>query len=243
MHFRRIAFAAGLLASAASFAWAQETADRIFTGGPVLTMNDAQPRAGAVAVKDGRIIAVGTPEEIAAFQGEGTVVTDLAGRTLIPGFVDAHGHIFGGGIQALSANLLAPPDGDVTDIASLQQTLRDWMAENRELVEAANLIIGFGYDNSPAGRAAPSDARPNSMRCRPSIPIYIVHQSGHLGAANTKAIEIAGHHGRHAEPAGRRHSCAMPRASRPACWKRTRITRVLGEAPVIVDRERDEGDR
>jgi predicted amidohydrolase YtcJ len=191
MHVARIAFAAGLMASAASFAWAQETADRIFTGGPVLTMNDAQPRAGAVAVSDGRILAVGTPEEIAAFRGEGTEVTDLAGRALIPGFVDAHGHIFGGGVQALSANLLAPPDGEVTDIASLQQTMRDWIAENRELVEKANLIIGFGYDNSQLAELRhPTAAEMDAVSTE--FPIYIVHQSGHLGTANTKAMEIAG---------------------------------------------------
>jgi predicted amidohydrolase YtcJ len=96
MHFRRVALAAGLMASAASVVMAQEPADRIFTGGPVLTMNDAQPRAGAVAVTDGRIVAVGTPEEIAAFRGEGTEVTDLAGRALVPGFFDAHGHVMAG---------------------------------------------------------------------------------------------------------------------------------------------------
>jgi predicted amidohydrolase YtcJ len=201
MQFRRIAFAAGLLASAASFAWAQETADRIFTGGPVLTMNDAQPRAEAVAVKDGRIVAVGTPEEIEAFRGEGTVVTDLAGRALIPGFVDAHGHIFGGGIQALSANLLAPPDGDVTDIAGMQQTLRDWIAENRELVEKANLIIGFGYDNSQLAELRhPTAAELDAVSTE--FPIYVVHQSGHLGTANTKAMELAGITADTANPAG-----------------------------------------
>jgi predicted amidohydrolase YtcJ len=107
-------------------------------------MNDAQPRAEAVAVKDGVIIAVGTVEEIMALSGEGTEVTELDGRALIPGFVDAHGRAFGGGLQAVSANLLAPPDGEATDIASLQQTLRDWTAANEEVVAKANLIIGFG---------------------------------------------------------------------------------------------------
>jgi predicted amidohydrolase YtcJ len=201
MHFRQVVFTAGLMVSAASMAWAQETADRIFTGGPVITMNDAQPRAEAVAVKDGRIVAVGTPEEIEAFRGEGTVVTDLAGRALIPGFVDAHGHIFGGGIQALSANLLAPPDGDVTDIAGMQQKLRDWIAENRELVEKANLIIGFGYDNSQLAELRhPTAAELDAVSTE--FPIYVVHQSGHLGTANTKAMELAGITADTANPAG-----------------------------------------
>jgi predicted amidohydrolase YtcJ len=53
-------------------------------------------------------------------KGANTRLLDLAGRAMLPGFVDAHGHMVVGGIQALSANLLAPPDGEVTDIASLQ---------------------------------------------------------------------------------------------------------------------------
>lgn len=86
--------------------FAQEVANRIFASGPVLTMNDAQPRAEAVSVKDGMIIAVGTAEEIMALKGAGTEVTELDCRALIPGFVDAHGHVFGGGLQAVSMSVM-----------------------------------------------------------------------------------------------------------------------------------------
>lgn len=144
--FRRI-LAAALVLSPIAPAMAQD-ADRIWTGGPVLTMNDAAMRAEAVAEKDGRILAVGSAEAVKRHRGAGAQVIDLAGRALVPGFVDAHGHIFGGGVQALSANLLAAPDDDVTDIASLQRTLRDWIAANGAVIEKANLITGFGYDNS-----------------------------------------------------------------------------------------------
>ena len=180
-----------LAAVAASPAIAQDRADRIFTGGPVLTMNDAQPRAEAVAVKDGLIIAVGSAAEVMALKGDATEVTDLKGRALIPGFVDAHGHIFAGGLQAISANLLAAPDGDVTDIASLQNTLRAWIDENRAIVEKANLIIGFGYDNSQLAELRhPTRAELDAVSTE--FPIYIVHQSAHLGTANSTALELAG---------------------------------------------------
>jgi predicted amidohydrolase YtcJ len=191
MTFGQIAFATGLLVTTASLAWAQEPADRIFTGGPVLTMNDAQPRVGAVAVKDGRIVAVGTPEEIEALRGEGTVVTDLAGRALVPGFFDAHGHVMAGGVQALTANLLAPPDGEVTDIASLQQVLRDWAEENRAQVEATGLIIGFGYDNSQLAELR-HPTKEELDEVSTEFPVYIVHQSSHLGATNSKGLEMLG---------------------------------------------------
>ncbi len=191
MFIRHLALATALTASAASIASAQQSADRIFTGGPVLTMNDAQPRAGAVAVADGRIVAVGTPEEIQAYRGEGTEVTDLAGRALIPGFFDAHGHVMAGGVQALTANLLAPPDGEVTDIASLQQVLRDWAEKNRATVETVGLIMGFGYDNSQLAELRhPTRAELDAVSTE--YPVFLIHQSGHIGATNAKALEMLG---------------------------------------------------
>ena len=89
-------------------------ADTIYTGGTILTINDELPRADAVAVKDNMIIAVGSSEEVLAYKKESTQMFDLDGRTLLPGFVDSHGHAVLGGLQALSANLLPPPDGDLS---------------------------------------------------------------------------------------------------------------------------------
>jgi hypothetical protein len=78
-------------------------------GGAILTMDDAAMRAEAVAAKGGRIIAVGTAGQVLALRGPETEVIDLAGRAMVPGFVDPHGHIVLGGLQALSANLLPRP--------------------------------------------------------------------------------------------------------------------------------------
>ena len=170
---------------------AQEVADTIYSGGPILTMNDAQPSAEAVAVKDGVIIAVGSLAEISQHQGAETDMFDLDGRALLPGFIDSHGHVVNGGLQRLSANLLAPPDGDVTDIPSLKETLRVWMENNKESVEAANLVIGFGYDQSQLAELRhPTRADLDDVSM--DVPILLVHQSSHLGAANSKALEMAG---------------------------------------------------
>ena len=128
---------------AAPTAWAQAPADRIWTGGPILTMNDGAMRAEAVAEKGGRIVAVGTAAEVMKLKGAGTKVIDLAGRATLPGFLDAHGHMFVGGIQALSANLLAPPDGTVTDIASLQKAVRGWMAANAAPAASVSGTIAY----------------------------------------------------------------------------------------------------
>lgn len=121
---------------------AQDVADTIYSGGPILTINDGQPKVEAVAVKDGRILAAGTLADISTFKGETTETFDLNGRTMLPGFVDSHGHVVMGGIQALSANLLAPPDGDVTDIASLQATLKAWAETNAATVDKGSIEVG-----------------------------------------------------------------------------------------------------
>ncbi|MCU0976180.1 MAG: amidohydrolase [Steroidobacteraceae bacterium] len=167
------------------------TADRIWTGGTILTMNDAAMRAEAVAVKDGRILAVGSEESVMAHRGKATEVIDLGGRALLPGFVDSHGHVYMGGLQALSANLLAPPDGVVTDIASLQRAIRDWMAANQKIVESIDLVIGFGYDNAQLAELR-HPTREDLDAISTTVPIMLIHQSGHIGAANTKALDVAG---------------------------------------------------
>lgn len=168
-----------------------ETADTIYHGGPVITIDDAAPRGQAVAVKDGKILAVGKKEDVLKTKGANTKLVDLAGKAMLPGFVDAHGHVFGGGIQALSANLLAPPDGEVRDIASLQRTLRDWIAANKAAVDKIQLVVGFGYDNSQLAELR-HPTREDLDAVSKDLPIIIVHQSSHLCSANSKALEIGG---------------------------------------------------
>jgi len=178
-----------------------ETADRIWTGGPILTMNDAAMRAEAVAIKDGRILAVGAEAVVLAHRGEGTEVIDLAGRAMVPGFVDSHGHVFMGGLQALSANMLAPPDGDVSDIASMQQVIRDWVAANQAIVDKIDLIVGFGYDNAQLAELRhPTRADLDAVSI--DVPVILVHQSGHIGAMNSKALAEVGISARSENPPG-----------------------------------------
>ncbi len=185
---RTITLIAALLASAPLLA---QQADRIWSGGPILTMEDQAMRAEAVAEADGRILAVGSRAEVMKTRGPDTQMIDLAGRTLLPGFVDAHGHVLMGGLQALSANLLAPPDGEVTDIASLQQTIRDWAKANQPAIQSANLMFGFGYDNAQL-KELRHPTRDDLDAVSTDVPLIIVHQSGHIGALNSKALEMAG---------------------------------------------------
>jgi predicted amidohydrolase YtcJ len=182
-------------------AHAAETADTIYLGGPILTINDKAPRAEAVAVADGLILAVGDRESVMTHKGAGTEIVDLEGRAMLPGFVDSHGHTVMGGLQALSANLLAPPDGAVKDIAGLQDTLRIWLSENTEMVDEAQLIVGFGYDQSQL-KELRHPTRGDLDAVSTKLPIIIVHQSGHFGVANSKALELTGVSADSANPPG-----------------------------------------
>jgi hypothetical protein len=180
---------------------AQQIAESIWSGGPILTMNDKAMRAEAVAVAGGKIIAVGSRSDVMKLRGPATQLVDLAGGTLVPGFVDAHGHVVLGGLQALSANLLAPPDGKVQDIATLQQTLRDWARSNAAAVEKAKVIIGFGYDPSQLKeRRHPTKEELDAVSLE--IPILIVHQSSHLAAVNSATLKAMGYDASSKDPPG-----------------------------------------
>jgi predicted amidohydrolase YtcJ len=190
LRYRAVVLYAACLALAMP-TMAQTSADRIWSGGPVITMNDKAMRAEAVAEAGGRIVAVGSKADVMKLRGPGTQLVDLKGRTMLPGFVDAHGHVMMGGLQALSANLLAPPDGEVRDIASLQKVVREWMAANEAAVRKIDLIVGFGYDNATLAEQR-HPTRDDLDQISKDIPILLVHQSGHIIAVNSKAIEVAG---------------------------------------------------
>lgn len=170
---------------------AAQEADQIWFGGPILTMEDSQPTAQAVAVKDGRILAVGERSALESHRGAGTQLHDLQGKALLPGFVDAHGHAFMIGIQAKSANLLSPPDGKVTDIASLQDTLKAWSKQNASTEKSIGMIIGFGYDDAQLHEQR-HPTREDLDAVTTDTPILVIHQSGHLGVMNSKALQAAG---------------------------------------------------
>jgi len=193
------ALAAGMaLAAPAS---AQPKADSIWSGGPILTMNDKAMRAEAVAVAHGKILAVGKRSEVMKLKGPATQLVDLKGQTLVPGFVDAHGHVVIGGLQAISANLLAPPDGKVTDIASMQQTLRDWAQKNAAIVEKTKIIIAFGYDNSQL-KELRHPTKEELDAVSKDVPIVIIHQSSHLATVNSVMLKEMGYDASSKDPAG-----------------------------------------
>lgn len=187
--------------SGASLAAAQ-TAEAVFKGGKILTMVGDRPAyVEAVAVDKGRIAFAGDAAGVNAYVGAQTQVHDLGGRFMLPGFVDPHGHMVMGGLQALSANLLAPPDGEVTDIPGVVATLKQWAADNADAVKRANVIIGFGYDNAQL-KELRHPTKEELDAVSKDIPVVIIHQSGHLASVNSAGLKLAGFDASTKDPEG-----------------------------------------
>lgn len=180
---------------------ARSSSDTIFTGGPILTMEDTAPTAEAVAVRNGVIVAVGSLDAARAAVGRNAQTVNLDGRTLLPGFFDPHGHVSMVGLQARYANLLPAPDGQGDDIPALQRITRDWMNAHEAMVRDTQLVIGFGYDDSQL-KEHRHPTRTELDAISDSVPILFLHQSGHMGSANSAALAAAGISASTSNPAG-----------------------------------------
>ena len=178
-----------------------QPADEIYVGSSILTMDPARPRAEAVAVAQGRIVAVGGRAELeASRKGPATRVVDIGGATLLPGFIDGHSHIS----QALTfadwANVSIPPVGSVDSIASLLETLGRHVA-TRGGAAPGEWILAWGYD--PDGLAANRHVvRADLDVAFPDNPVMLLHVSGHGVVLNSAALRLAGIDARTPTPAG-----------------------------------------
>jgi predicted amidohydrolase YtcJ len=183
----RHAFAVALAAHAlAGFAAAEPpTAERIFRGGPIVTVNTARPAAEAVAVAGGRIVAVGDEADVMRLAMPTTELVELAGRTLVPGFIDGHSHFFccvDVQVQALCAS---PPAGPCTSVADVIAQLKK-LQERRRIGPGA-FVIGYGYDPDLLAERRPPTRRELDAAF-PDNPAFIIHVSGHGAMLNSKAL-------------------------------------------------------
>ena len=213
---RRLPFAAvlALLTACDGQAPAPMSADRLWVGEHIITLDEAQAGATAVAVKGERILWVGRQEDWA---GEAAQITELGERALLPGFIDAHGHLSFSARTAQTANVASPPVGAVTAIPSLQEVLRTYMAERG--VAPGEWVVGVGYDDSLLEeRRHPNRDDLDAVSDR--HPIALIHVSGHLAAINSLALQRLGVTAETPDPAGA--SSGEGRAGRcpMAFWKR-----------------------
>ncbi|WP_197053835.1 amidohydrolase [Chitinibacter sp. ZOR0017] len=176
-----LAFGGGLAAAAPA-----KVADAIYYGGDIVTINDQQPTAEALAVKGGAILAVGSRAELGKLKGKQTKMINLHGQTLLPAFLDAHSHYINSLTVASQLNLYAPPAGPAKDVPSIVAELKKFAAEKK--IKKGELIQAYGYDDTamPEGRLLNRDDLDEAL---PNNPVIVHHVSMHGGVLNSLALK------------------------------------------------------
>lgn len=166
----------------------KKPADLVITGGTIYTLDDAQPIVEAVVVNADTIVFAGTAKAAEEWIGDNTNVIDLAGKTMIPGFIEGHGHFMGVGFNELDLDL-----SGVKNFDEIVERVR--IAASK--AKPGEWILGRGWhqdkwDSKPADmvKGYPSHAQLSAVS--PDNPVFLSHASGHMSLANAKAIEIAG---------------------------------------------------
>jgi predicted amidohydrolase YtcJ len=162
-------------------------AHQVFINGDVLTMDAQNNIVQALSVRGDRIEVVGSTQQIMALVDDNTEVVDLRGRTLLPGFVDAHGHFPGSGQSEISADLNSPPIGKTRTMAEALAALK----AQADKVSGDGWITGFGYDDTLlAEKRHPTRAELDEISSE--RPVVVTHVSGHMLVANSAALAFAG---------------------------------------------------
>lgn len=160
---------------------------QVWTNGRILTMDADGSEATALVIEDDRITAVGSDDDVARWLPDAEVALDLEGRTVVPGFIEAHGHFPGAGLVAVAADLNSPPIGTVKTIQEALDALRQTNANQ----PGDGWLIGFGYDDTMLEEQR-HFTREDLDRVSTTRPILAMHISAHMAVVNSVALERAG---------------------------------------------------
>jgi hypothetical protein len=157
-------------------------ADLVLLGGRIYTGDPGRPWAQALAVKDGRVVAVGPEVDVAPHRGPATAVLDAGGRLVVPGLIDTHFHLPMGAQQLDAVDLL-----DAADLPEIQRRVREHARRHPD----APWVRGRGwfYSALPGGRPP---TRLDLDAVESSRPVYLEAYDGHSGWVNTRGLERAG---------------------------------------------------
>jgi predicted amidohydrolase YtcJ len=174
-------------------------ADLILTGTHIITMDPEMPTVAAVAVAGEKILATGSVAAVMAHRGEATRIIELGERALLPGFIDAHGHMTFVASLIEMIDLASPPVGQVEDINDVVSAISRFIDSNAP--PPNTWIFGFGYDDSLLAEGRHPN-RDDLDRASTEHPIIVTHVSGHLLAANSLALQMQGIDANTDDPAG-----------------------------------------
>jgi predicted amidohydrolase YtcJ len=186
-YFAVVALAPAVLA-------AQGSADLILTNGKIYTVDNARPRASALAVRGGRVLFVGSDAEARVLAGPSSSVIDLHGATVVPGIIDAHAHLLGLGDKLQRVDLVGSKSYD-----EVVSRVKEWAKD----VKPGTWIQGRGWDQNlwPTRQFPTHEAL---SRAFPNNPVVLTRIDGHAVLANGKAMELARVTAATADPSGGR---------------------------------------
>ena len=167
---------------AAAQAPQQQPADLIVTNARIYTVDDAHPLADAMTIRGGKVQFVGSSRSALALKGSATRVLDLGGRTVIPGMVDAHGHVDNLGLALRTV--------DLTGTTSYDEVIAR-VAEHAKTAKPGQWIIGRGWDQNDWGNTR-FPTHEKLTAAVPNNPVYLTRIDGHAGLANAAAMKAAG---------------------------------------------------
>lgn len=159
----------------------------LYYGGDIITMKGDAPSYAEALVTNGKtIVFVGSLNE--AKKLFATAQTkNLNGKTLLPGFIDAHAHFTGFPSQSIGAQILPPPDAKAKNMESLIQILKDWATP--ENIELTGWIFGMGFDDSVLEEKR-FPTKEDLDKVSTEHPVMLIHISGHFCVVNTKGLEV-----------------------------------------------------
>ena len=177
-----------LLSALFLFGCTSQKADMVISNGIIYTMDDFNPLAEAVAIRDGKIIAVGSEYAVGSYIGSETKVLDLNGKTMVPGLIEGHGHFMGMGYAKMRLDL-----STVNNYDELVDMVADAVIE----AEPGEWILGRGWhqskwDPKPVPLVKGFQTHEKLSTVSPDNPVWLTHASGHAAFGNAKAMEIAG---------------------------------------------------
>ncbi len=164
-----------------SFATAQHYADAIFINGKIWTVDASLPEAEAVAVADGKIIAVGTTTEVKRYAGSSTQVIDLHGKRMLPGFIDDHTHFLSGGFQLQNVDLR---------YAKSEEEFAGIIKQRAEKKRGKWITGGdWDHDNWKDGKLPTKELIDEWTA---TTPVFVNRYDGHMALANSYVLKLAG---------------------------------------------------
>ena len=169
-------------------------AETVIRSANVITIDPRHPRATAVAMRDGRFIGVGSDSDLETLIGPKTKILDLAGKTVLPGFIDAHIHVLSSGTRHVMA-----ADCSLPTIADIQEALR----ERVRMTPAGQWVQGFKFDDTKTAENR-FLRREDLDSVSTDHPVLVAHRAGHVYFGNSLALERGGFNDESPDPPGGR---------------------------------------